>query len=226
VETFGLHPTRMNLDAVFPLYKTGNLFAVHHAHNVGLTAEYLNRSKSNDVPLVLATAADAIRMTDKGSDLAKLSQLELAFDHYFRINITLPWSRAKRIRMASKQTQAWWQRISRMLKSGVYDGCEATAGYTIRPHLSTAYGTGAWDAETIVRLDGIVTAIENSLLYNPTRLVLPRSKSGAPWLWNPAHMFDDHDWAFLAPVFEHMFSRLDESSASSCVPQPRWSRKV
>lgn len=80
----------MYLDAIFPLWKADKKFFVHHAGNVGLTAEYLNAAKGTDIPIILALALDAIKTTDAGTNTSKCQQLELGFDHCFLIRVAIP----------------------------------------------------------------------------------------------------------------------------------------
>lgn len=84
----GLHPLRMSLDGIFPLWNSKeNKYFIHHVDNVGLTAEYLNRAKSTDIHILLTIASDAVNSANANADTSKIKQLELGFDHCFLIRI-------------------------------------------------------------------------------------------------------------------------------------------
>jgi hypothetical protein len=86
----------MNIDAVFPLWRSGDKFFVHHAENVMLTSDFLNRLKHTDIPIVLTIASEAVSATDTGKDLERIKELELRFDHAFLIRSVIPYSKEQR----------------------------------------------------------------------------------------------------------------------------------
>jgi hypothetical protein len=72
-----------------------------------------------------------------------------------------------------------------------------------------------WDVKTIMRLNRIIEEIKLDEKYNPWGLELPRAAPtleglpGAPWLWHPEPMFQDHSWEFLQLEFEDRLRRMD-----------------
>lgn len=125
------HPLRMSIDAIFPIWKAGGKFNCHHAENVGLTAEFLNKAKGDDIPVVLAIASEAVNARDMGD--SEIKRLELAFDHAFRTLTLLPWTQLGRTKIAAKQSKAWWKQFLQMVPSGIYDGTRSMdAKFAIR----------------------------------------------------------------------------------------------
>jgi hypothetical protein len=203
----GHDPRRHTLDATFPLWFANDEAFVHHKDNVGLTSHFLNAAKQDDIPIVLAIASDAVK-TDR-TDNAKISQLELAFDHCFRIRCVLPRSIKLRRELASMLGKEWWDGFYRMMKTGVYDGMNPVHNFKV--DFGTREGS-SWDFDSITRLKRICLEIEHSPDCNPQGLQLPRgqaSRNSAPWLWNEAHMFDNLDWDYLGRLFSERFRRLD-----------------
>lgn len=82
LDTPGKHALDVSIDALFPLWKAEGGFFIHHAGNIGLTTEFLNRLKHDEIPIVLCAAADAFKTTGRGIYLPKI---ELGFDHYYKI---------------------------------------------------------------------------------------------------------------------------------------------
>jgi hypothetical protein len=211
----GGHPKRMNIDAVFSLWKSGERFFVHHADNVILTSDFLNRMKNTDIPIVLAIASEAVKATDTGAHSGKIEELELRFDHAFLIRSSIPYSKEQRIQLATKEDDARWQHLLKSMRSGEYDGVKRIGNFKIT--CTNHAATGRWDQDTIARLDKICREIERSPVYNPKKIKLPRGTTtssetaGAPWLWQPQHMFDDYSWELLADLFEERFIRMDNT---------------
>ncbi|CAO2650730.1 Nn.00g020220.m01.CDS01 [Neocucurbitaria sp. VM-36] len=203
-------PCVHSLDAVFPLWVVKGSAFIHHAENTVLTTYFTNMLKGTDIPLVLPSAREAIERKD---DNVYLSDIELAFDHYYKIRLVVPFPKDDRKEIAAEQPKNWWPRYLKMMKSGVYDGTPLTYDFD----WITWFVSNEWSQETIMRLDRICKEIENDPLLNPNKLVLPRGGKaprgcpGAPWLWNPNHMFSDHDWRYLARVFASRFKRMDET---------------
>lgn len=214
LDTQGRAPCRMNVDATFPLFESSSAFYVHHPDNVGLTAEYLNSAKADDIPIVLALASDAVTSADAGRDVSETKRLELGFDHCYHIRIAIPWSKDQRIALASEQEITWWPALSKAMRSGVYtDAVKRIYDWEPRPDCKKR---STWDAKTVARLDKVCQEIENSPVYNPgQKLKLPRGPpvsakvKGAPWLFNEAHQFDDHNWDLLGCMFNTRFFTLD-----------------
>jgi hypothetical protein len=209
-EHLARHPLQMSLEAIYPLYKADGKFFIHHWKNVGLTAEILNRFKCDDLPIILAAAGDSVKR--KGAN-KYLPDIELIFDHLFMIRCLIPRGRKVRKALSSEVSHTWWKRFEAMMKSGVYDGCRPAKNYTFKTTLAAR--EDFWDAQTIRRINRICQEIENSAVYNPQRLKLPRGKQrsglpGAPFIWNPSHMFTDHSWHFLASMFKSRFERMDD----------------
>jgi hypothetical protein len=202
----------MSLEAVFPVCKVEDTFFLHHATNVGLTAEFLNRLKLDDLPIMLAAAADALRTSAPGTFLPRI---ELEFDHFFKIRTLLPRGVNARKDCASMAAAAWWSKFEKMMRSGIYDGTKPAYGFKISTDTAKLTSRLIWDTKTIRRLNGICVEIENSAVFNPRKLKLPRGLSlppeqpGAPWLWNPTHMFEDLNWQFITDVFQSRFQRMD-----------------
>jgi len=210
-QTFLMHPGRISLDAVFPLWKTGQSFYLHHAQNVCLTAEFLNRLKGTDLPVMLAAASYAIKRIAIGDFLP---EIELAFDHFAKIRNMIPYRMSDRWLVAGKTPKHWWPHYEKLMRSGVYDGSEPI--YKWHNRIATP-STPKWDKATIKRLNDICIEIENSPKYNPRKLTLPRGPQGsggvpsAPWLWNPDHKFADHDWKLIETIFRERFRRMDNT---------------
>lgn len=70
----GTRLLQMSMDAIFPLWKAGKSFFVHHSENVGLTTEFMNRLKLDDLPVVLALAAEAVKTTEDGKFLQNIER--------------------------------------------------------------------------------------------------------------------------------------------------------
>jgi len=209
----GNSPLRMNVDATFPLFKLADRFFVHHTDNVGLTTEFLNSAKGDDVPILLALASDAVKT--QRSDLAKIARLELGVDHCFMVRIAIPFSLESRIELARGTEDAWWKQYLANMRTGVYDGVRRIYNYEIS--CWSGWMQRDWNRDTITRLDKVCRQIETSPFYNPQKLKLPRGTSGrdglpgAPWIWNPAHQFIDHNWDFLSSTFMQRFKRMDRT---------------
>jgi len=181
---------------------------VHHADNVRLTSEYLNMAKLDDIPIVLRIAKDAIGINK--DDPLRVSLLELAFDHAFRIRTVLPRSIKQRKELAHQQSPEWWKRFHHMMLNGIYDGLKPIYDFFFNLDLSSS---SVWDDATIKRLDLLCREIEASPFYKPKGLTLPRGSSNhgsAPWLWNILHKFDDLNWEYLGRLFATRFKRMDD----------------
>ena len=202
----GMHPLNLTIDAVFPLFKAGSTFFVHHKENVCLTAHFINSLKGDGLPIMLAALSTAVKSTAVGK---YLPDIELQIDHFYHIRMLIPWSKVGRMELASRTPQQWWPRYEAMMKTGVFDGSA--------PIYNAAYSTisrpaekNPWDNESITRISRICDEIEQSPIYNPRELHLPRGTDNAPWLWNPTHMFSDHCWEFLGRLFAERFRRMDK----------------
>lgn len=203
-----IHPRTafsFSLEAVFPLWKAGDSFFVHHEQNVGLTTLFTNLFKGEDIPMVLALASHAMEIQGQGKFL---SDIECMFDHCHRIRLVVPRGIALRIEAAKQQDQSWWPLYLQMMRKGIYDNTKPI--YEVDWSTCSLRWIESWGDAIVARLDKICKEIESSPKYNPRGLKLPRSpKSGAPWLWNPNHMFDNHDWDHLATLFRIRFTRMD-----------------
>ncbi|KAA8624393.1 hypothetical protein TUN199_09079 [Pyrenophora tritici-repentis] len=95
-----------------------------------------------------------------------------------------------------------------MMRTGVYDGSEPISKQcwlTCSGQLST------WTKD-IPRLDKICREIESSPTLNSNGLKLPRAeKNGAPWLWDPEHMFENPSWDYLPNLFTKRMARIDQT---------------
>ncbi|KAB2109672.1 hypothetical protein AG0111_0g944 [Alternaria gaisen] len=197
-----------SVDAIYPLWMSDNLFHVHHPGNVGLTNLFTNLFKNTDLPIMLAAASNAVRTQVKGE---YLPEIELAFDHFARIRTVIPWKIDSRRDLVIKQPKRWWLSYYSMMRSGVFDGRAP-----LKPVSQVTYGleskpTTPWTDTAITgRLNRICREIENDSSINPNGLKLLRSKkTGAPWLWNPEHMFDNHNWEYLGRLFEFRMYTMD-----------------
>lgn len=153
------HPLRMSIDAIFPIWKAGGKFNCHHAENVGLTAEFLNKAKGDDIPVVLAIASEAVNARDMGD--SEIKRLELAFDHAFRTLRLLPWTQLGRTKIAAKQSKAWWKQFLQMGPSGIYDGTRSMdAKFEFR--VASGITKTPWDSATILRVNKICSGIERA----------------------------------------------------------------
>ncbi|KAI1528747.1 CsdB Selenocysteine lyase, partial [Pyrenophora tritici-repentis] len=66
--------------------------------------------------------------------------------------------------------------------------------------------------QDIPRLDKICREIESSPTLNSNGLKLPRAeKNGAPWLWDPEHMFENPSWDYLPNLFTKRMARIDQT---------------
>jgi hypothetical protein len=90
---------RASMEAIFPLWKNGSKYYVHHPDNVGLTTAFANGLKGDDLPTVVGLAAEALREKDAQRNLDKI---ERAFDHCAEIRHVIPYSKAGRWEDASK----------------------------------------------------------------------------------------------------------------------------
>jgi hypothetical protein len=204
VDVRRLSPLRVSIDAVFPLCRVEDKWFIHHAENVVLTCEYLNRFKGEDLPMILAAASDAVKSKAPNKYLPDIEQ---TFDQLFRIRTLIPRGVLDRVALGPKLSSSWWSSFEAMMRSGHWDGTEPL--YRFRFLYFKALPHSIWDNDTIQRLAAICAQIEKSPLYNPNNLSLPVGSDGAPWLWNPDHMFHDHSWALLSRIFAHRFWRLD-----------------
>ncbi|OAL47163.1 hypothetical protein IQ07DRAFT_657386, partial [Pyrenochaeta sp. DS3sAY3a] len=177
------HPLRMSIEAIFPVWKAGEKFYCHHAENVGLTAEFLNRAKGDNIPVVLAIASEAVNARDMGD----LERLELAFDHKYRMRTIPPLAQLDRRKTAARQSKAWWARFIQMAKYGVYDGTRPVdPKFEFRVTSTAVHKSGfAWDFPTIICISKICLEIERSAKYHPKGLRMSRGpslkgKPGAP----------------------------------------------
>jgi hypothetical protein len=205
VDVLRLSPLRVSIDAVFPLCRVGDKWFIHHAENVVLTCEYLNRFKGEDLPMILAAASDAVKSKAPNKYLPDIEQ---TFDRLFRIRTLIPRGVLDRVALGPKLSSSWWSSFEAMMRSGDWDGTEPL--YRFRFLYFNALPNSIWDEDTVQRLAAICAQIEKSSLYNPNKLSLPVGSDGAPWLWNPDHMFHDHSWALLNRIFAHRFWRLDD----------------
>jgi hypothetical protein len=199
-----LNPLRVSIDAVFPLCRVGSEWFLHHAENVILTSEYLNRFKGDDLPMMLAAASDAVKSKAPNK---YLPDIEKTFDSLYRIRTLIPGHTLDRVALGPKLPNSWWSSFEMMMKSGVWNGTEPRYKFDFF-HVKTERFL-RWDNDIVKRLSVICAQIEKSSLYNPNKLSMPVGSDGAPWLWNPEHMFQDHSWGFLNRIFAMRFDRLD-----------------
>ncbi|KAH4802782.1 hypothetical protein HBI25_207700 [Parastagonospora nodorum] len=208
-------PSMLNVspDAVFPLAFSDGQFWVHHPSNVALTTYFMNEWKGTEIPMVLVASSAAAK--SRHPDVY-LVDIEKSFDHFWQIRILIPYAKALRIELARKAPLGWWENYSRMMHCGVYDGSGGLYQFNYRTYFQIKLGEGdKWNKDKILCLDRICQAIEQSAVYNPKGLSLPRGRRspqgmpGAPWLWNPDHIYDNHDWEYLNRLFLHRFQRMD-----------------
>jgi hypothetical protein len=200
-----LSPLRVSIDAVFPLCRVGDKWFIHHAENVVLTCEYLNRFKGDDLPMILAAASDAVKSKAPNKYLPDIEQ---TFDQLFRIRTLIPRGVLDRVALGPKLPNSWWSSFESMMKSGVWNEIEPMCNFRLMQfHVPP---NSLWDKDTVQRLAAICAQIEKSSFYNPNNLTIRVGSDGAPWLWNPDHMFHDHSWALLNRIFAHRFWRLDK----------------
>jgi hypothetical protein len=147
--------------------------------------------------LVLAAAKDALTTKVDGE---YLENIELMIDHYARIRLVIPLKVDDRRRITAPQS--WWKRYHKMMRSGVWDGTEPIYKYNWMTSGSST--KSPWSNADIIRLNDICLEIERSATINPNSLRMPRGpvlspgQPAAPWLFNPAHMYSDHGWQYLA----------------------------
>ncbi|KAJ4324428.1 hypothetical protein N0V94_001326 [Neodidymelliopsis sp. IMI 364377] len=208
---------RASLDAIFPLWKDGSKYYVHHPDNVGITTAFANCLKGDDLPAVVGLAAEALREKDNQRTLDKI---ERAFDHCAEIRHVIPYSKAGRWEAASKIPDDWWPSYLAAMKSAVWNPALLDP---LPPNTQRRVHAGSmpvseekeWDVKTIMRLNRTIEEIELDKKYNPRGIELPRAAPtseglpGAPWLWHPEHMFQDHSWEFLQLEFEERLARID-----------------
>ncbi|PZD22801.1 CsdB, Selenocysteine lyase, partial [Pyrenophora tritici-repentis] len=161
--------------------------------------------KGDDIPLAIASAAHAL---ESKTDGGFLPDIERMFDHYACIRMILPRGKDERRLIAARQPAEWWPSYLRMMRTGVYDGSEPISKQcwlTCSGQLST------WTKD-IPRLDKICREIESSPTLNSNGLKLPRAeKNGAPWLWDPEHMFENPSWDYLPNLFTKRMARIDQT---------------
>jgi hypothetical protein len=207
VNTRGL---RVTVDALFPVWKDGSSFYVHHPDNIGLTTQFANYLCGSDIPVVLPLAGKAVRAKEKGEPV---KDIERAFDHCMKVRDVFPLGREARKTAALIKSDAWFSQYLEMMRTGIYDDTFTPLHKGRALYVTRAY---TWDTETILRLNLIIEEMESSEELNPgKKLKLPRAKTSlpgipaAPWLWNTEHMFQDHDWQFLGEQYSHRFERMD-----------------
>ncbi|KAI8942961.1 hypothetical protein NX059_001000 [Plenodomus lindquistii] len=197
-----------SVDAIYPLWMDNDSFYVHHEDNVGITTEFANCMKGDDLPLVLASAAHALDAKAEGE---YLENIELMFDHYSRIRTIIPYGKDDRMKYASAQPPEWWLSYLKMMRSGVFDGSPPIYDRDWRTQSITL---SPWSDQDIARLDKICVEIEHDPTINPKGLRLPRGppsagRAGAPWLFNSKHMFKNHGWDYNGCLFQERFTRMD-----------------
>ncbi|KAH3920516.1 hypothetical protein HBH56_005590 [Parastagonospora nodorum] len=207
---------RESIDAINPLYKDRNgSYFVHHVENVGLTAEFYNRLKHTDIPLALGLLGEAMRACETGNE-EQLRKIECAYDHCARIRNVIPYTKESRMREAAKTPNNWFLEYDSMMEKGLYN-------LSFDKKSLCAYKWRAWklvrpthtEESDIRRLNQLFETIQADKTINPSGIPFLRGKSfnglpGAPWLWNPEHMFHDYDWEFLAAQMEHRLRGVDE----------------
>lgn len=147
-------------------------------------------------------------------------KIECAFDVCAEIRHVIPRSKAGRWEVASKTPNDWWPQYLAAMQSVVWDPALLDPLPPNKPaRVQNKLGLvkeGRWDTKTIMRLDRIIQEITTSDNYNSSGEDLPRAAPtsdglpGAPWLWNPVHMFQDHSWEFLQKEFKHRLQRIDQ----------------
>jgi hypothetical protein len=123
------HPCRQSIDATFPLWMVNGDAFLHHDGNVNLTTRFLNMAMLDDIPIVLLFASLAVNTDDDVRD--KIAEVELAFDHCYRIRCVLPYSVVKRKTLAKEQDEEFWDRYYKMMRTGVYDGMQPIYNFKI-----------------------------------------------------------------------------------------------
>jgi len=191
-------PFQMSVDAVFPFDITGGYTSLHTPGNIALTALYLNHMKSHFLPGVIGLVSESQALVDRDDEDADRKDLLLRFDHVF----------------AAKHNVAKLLsgRLGRKMDADVYEQykqvwvkCAASGPTLTVPMPSGVSGDNNYDwmPKDYARISKLIVQMESAFGRK-----LPRSRAGAPWMWNPTHMPADWNWNNIFRLFRARLNTL------------------
>ncbi|KAH0276805.1 hypothetical protein KCU91_g3627, partial [Aureobasidium melanogenum] len=198
------HPLNCSVEAVYPFCLVDGVVYLHHPANVVLASWGVNRLHGMYPVFVLPWCRLAIanierEQTGEPRDLAFWVSFRNAMDCAMVINLLTPHLRAKRFKQKLSTEQ--YHELLEMWKTGRPSKKAQKAKFHPFININTQFKR--WTREDIRRLEKLIGDFEKK---HPGRHI-PRSKSGAPWLFDPDHMPEDWSWDDVFNFFNLKYHR-------------------
>lgn len=227
------NPMQASVDAAFPVFMIRGNSHIHVAENTVLTAMCLNYAKGSHIPAVLPWIAAGVQhfVAEVNGEEAPhdnnsfWKSYRRATDNAYMIRSLVSFGVKARVRNAAPfhvSQDDFDESLLLQFRTGVWRPNEIRLKQEIwkpRPHLHWRKSTqmlqrqasDRWSREQQQELRVIVKEIEDSPIWNPRQLIIPRHPTtGAPWLWRKDLMYENHSFDYLFDEFEARLRTWDE----------------
>jgi hypothetical protein len=198
-------PLTPSIEAVHPMYKKGALVQYHHPDNVVLVPLAINFAKGMSPVSLIPILKASLHLKEIEADEG-WAQINNALDHVYLAKLCIPSKRLTRHRFFQRITNKQYDAIVSMCKSGIYDESLADIDSS-RPNSRTIWQIPPpqpWSSRRIKEIDHIIRQIEARYAVKFDRV------NGAPFFWNPEHIFSTYTWQLLERIMYSRFRTMDK----------------